>query len=280
MPQTSITYDGVPTDEDMLSVLLPETDEMYQFRNAFRVDNEAQNRDGDAVEYPGIDQDFDGALVEVEPGGDFPDSSLTYDGIRADWTKYGFTATLTDEEIQDSKVNVVLATQQEQAQERVRTLDSLAFNVLDGNRQSTTIGTDGNDLNYNAVVDAYTTLVDDGYEPSRFVLFLSPDAWGDIAKSTEFTQATETFAQELRGQGPALGEIMGIPAMLTNTGNLGADEAMMVDTGMYGWESPRKPFDVSRIRHEDQEKWTWKLSGRYDWVATDDQAALKIIGGA
>ena len=276
---TDINYDGVPTGADMQATLLPEPDTMYQFRNAFRVDSEASSRQGDSVEYPSLADDFDGELVEVEKGDEYHEAKLQYDGLRAAWTKYGFEFRLYDEDIKDSKVNLVAINQREMTREEVRTLDGIAYSVIDANRNSTTIGTDGTDFNYGAAVEAYTTLVDAGYSAGRFVWFLGPDAWGDIAQMNEFTTDTETFADELRGSGINLGEFMGRPAMLTNTGDLGDDEAYLIDTGAYGWESPRDPFGVTRRRDDATDSFVYKLSGRTDWVPTDPDAALKIQGG-
>lgn len=277
---TPINYDGVPTGEDMERTLLPEPNELYQFRNAFRVDSEAPNRDGDSVEYPSLEDDFEGEMVEVKKGDNYPEAKLNYDGLRAAWTKYGFEFRLYDEDIKDGKINITVVNQREMSREEMRGLDKIAYGVLDGNRNGTTIGTDGTDLNYNAIVDAYTTHVDAGYSAGRFVWFLGPDAWGDVAKMSEFTSDTETFADELRGEGINLGELMGRPAMLTNTGDLGDDEAFLVDTGVYGWESPRDAFSVGRRRDDANDSFVYKLSGRIDWVPTEPDAALKIIGGA
>lgn len=277
---TSFTYDSIPTAADMEEVLLPEPEEMYQFRNAFQVDNEAPNRSGDSVEYPAISEDFDGEMVEVKKGSDYPRAGLNYDGVRAAWTRYGFEAVLHEDDIQDAKVNITLATQTQMAEEEERRLDALAFSVLNNNRNSTVIGTDGTDFNYDAAVNAYTTLVDAGYNASNFVWFLSPDAWGDMAKSTDFKSDTEQFAGELRGEGPDLAEIMGRPAMLTNTGDLGADEAMLVDTGIYGWESPRRDFGIERYEEKEKNQFVYQASGRIDWVPTEPDAALFVQGGA
>ncbi|MFC6825680.1 hypothetical protein [Halopelagius fulvigenes] len=276
---TNVNYSGVPTETDMRNVLLPEPEEMFQFRNAYQVDSEAPNRDGDSVEYPAISEDFDGEMVEVEQGSDYPRADMNYDGVRAAWTDYGFEVVIHDNDIQDSTVNVTLATQMRMSEEEQRRLDGIAYSVLNANRNSTTIGTDGTDFNYNAAVSAYTTLVDAGYNPDRFVWFLSPDAWGDWITTNEFASSTETFADELRGAGPSVTEIMGRPALLTNTGDLGADEAMLVDTGVYGWESPRSSFDITRYREDSKKQWVYQVSGRIDWVPTEPDAALKVQGG-
>lgn len=277
---TNIDYDGVPTDTDMERTLLPEPDDMYAFRNAFRVDREAPNRDGDSVEYPALEGDFEGALTEIKKDDPHPESKLTYDGLQAAWTNYGFKFHLSDDDVQDSKVNLVVINQREAAREEMSRLDGIAGSVIEANRNATTVGSDANPINYNALVDAETELIDAGYSQNRFMWFLSPQAWGELYKSSEFTQTTERFADMLREDGIHHGEILGYPVLRTNTGQLGANDAYLVDTGTYGWESPRRGFDVDSERDKDRRRTTYYLDGRIDWVPTDPSAAIKVDGGA
>lgn len=274
----TVNYDSVPTATDVRAMLQARTQELYQFRNAFRVDDEAASREGDSVEFPSGGT-FDGEMVEVEKGSDYPRSQLNYEGDTAAYTKYGFEVPLADEDIKDSKINLVLDNQQQMGREEQTRLDRIAYEVIDANRNGTVIGTDGTDFNYEAAVRAYTTLVDAGFSASSTVFFLGPDAWGDYVTSTEFTDGGETFANELRSTGPNVGAIMGRPALLTNTGDLAADEALVVDTSRYGWESIRDPFDVERYRENAKDQFIYKLSGRADWVPTQPDAAVKIQGG-
>lgn len=278
MPE-QVDYTGVPTATDVRTMLEQRTQEMYQFRNAFRIDENAANRDGDSVEFPSGGT-FEGEMVEVEKGSDYPRAKLDYEGAVAAYSKYGFEVPLTDEDVDDSKINFVLDNQQQMAREEERHLDSTAYAVLENNRRDEVVGDDTTDINYKATVDAYTTLVDAGYSANNIVTFLDADAWGDLVTSPEFTSDTEQFADELRSTGPDLLNVMGRPAMLTNTGALDAGEAIMVDTSRFGWESERDPFEMSRYREEQKDQFVYKLRGRIDWVPTDDEAAIKIVGGA
>lgn len=276
---TPITYDGVPTGADMQTTLLPNPEEMFAFRNAFQVDDEASNREGDTVEYPSIDGDFEGELVEIEADEEHPEAKLTYDGLQAAWTEYGFKFRVRDKDVQDSKVNLVVINQQEMTREEMRRLDAISGLVIENNRNAVEIGDSTLDFNYDAAVDMETELVQAGYNPNRFVYILSPRAWGNLAKSAEFTTQTERFADELRDTGIRHGELLGHPVIRTNTNFLGANEAYIVDRGIYGWESPREEFDVERWRDDDQRCWFYGLNGRIDWVPTEPDAALKAIGG-
>ena len=275
----NITYDGVPTANDMEATLLPEPRQMFAFRNAFRVDQEAPNRDGDTVEYPALDGDFEGELVEIGDDEPHPEAKLTYEGQTAAWTEYGFKFRIRDKDVQDSKINLVAVNQQEMTREEMRRLDGISGAVIEANRNSVEIGADATPFNYEAAVDMETELIDAGYDSGRFMFFLGPRAWGSLAKTTEFTSATEQFAGELRTDGIRHGELLGHPALRTNTAQLGANDAYLVDTGVYGWESPRRDFNVTRWRDEDERCWFYALDGRIDWVPTEPDAAIKAIGG-
>lgn len=276
---TTINYDGLPTGSDMQRTLLPEPEEMFVFRNAYQVDNQAPNRDGDSVEYPRIAGDFEGDLVEIGKDEEHPEAKLDYDGLQAAWTEYGFKFRIRDKDIRDSKINIVVANQREMAREEMRRLDAIAGLVIENNRNGVTIGDTTVDFNYNAAVDMETELAEQGYSPDRGIWILSPTAWGGIVKSQEFTQSTETFAEELRGEGIQVGELLGRPVLRTNTGFMGANEAYFVDTGIYGWESPRAAFDVDDWRDEDQRCQFYALNGEIDWVPTEPDAAIKGVGG-
>lgn len=279
MPTTTINYDGLPTGSDMQRTLLPDPREMFAFRNAYQVDNEAPNRDGDSVEYPQIGDDFEGDLVEIGKDEEHPEAVLDYDGLQAAWTEYGFKFRIRDKDLRDSKLNIVVANQREMTREEMRRLDNIAGLVLENNRNGTTIGDDTLDFNYSAAVDMESTLMEQGYSPDRSIWILSPSAWGGLAKTEEFTQTTDTFAGELRGDGIQHGELLGRPVIRSNTGFMDANDAYLVDTGIYGWESPRKAFDVTSWRDEDQRCQFYALNGEIDWVPTEPDAAIKAVGG-
>lgn len=263
----------------MEATLLPEPEQMFAFRNLFRVDQEAPNRDGDTVEYPSLEGDFEGELVEIGDDEEHPEAKLTYDGLQAAWTEYGFKFRLRDKDIKDSKINLVAVNQQEAAREEMRRLDGIAGAVIENNRNATEIGTSGTAFNYSAAVDMETELINAGYESGRMMYVLSPRAWGNLAKTTEFTSDTDTFAEEFRATGVRHGELLGRPAIRTNTGQLGQNEAYLVDVGTYGWESPRDEFNVDRWRNDDERCFFYGLNGRIDWVPTEPDAAIKALGG-
>jgi hypothetical protein len=49
---------------------------------------------------------------------------------------------------------------------------------------------------------------------------------------------------------------------------------------MYGWESPRREFSVDRERNNDNRRFEYYVDGRYDWVPTEPDACVKVVGGS
>lgn len=282
MPASSFSYDGLPTETDVQRTLLPEPEEMFAFRNAFQVDSQAPNRDGDTVEYPSLGNDFEGDLVEIEKDEEHPEAQLSYDGLQAAWTEYGFKFRIRDKDVRNSTINIVMINQQEMAREEMKRLDAISGAVIEGNRNSVEIGDAANSFDYEAAVDMETQLIEAGYNDDRFLFILSPSSWGELAKSagdTGFAQQTDTFANELRNEGVRHGELLGHPVIRTNTGFMDTNEAYLVDTGIYGWESPRNAFSTTSWRDDDKRCQFYALNGEIDWVPTEPDAAIKAVGG-
>lgn len=278
-------YPGVPTASDMEETLLSEPDALLGYREAFRVDEQANNRDGDSIEYPGVGEDYETDFVEIAKGDPHPNAALDWVGARSDWTNYGFKFAIHDDDIQDSKVNIEMANRKAQVDSKLWNLDAMAGQTLaNAVTAANTIGTDSDPIDYSAVVDAETKLNQAGYNASSYMFLFSPVAWGEMAKSTEFTSDTEIFARELRGSGIQSGEILGYPIQRVNTGPLASDgdnsgEAYMVARDAFGWESPRRPFGIESWRDEDERQTWYALDGRIDWVSVDEEAIVQIDGG-
>lgn len=287
MPE-DVDYPGAPTETDMVQQLLPEPDEMYGYRRAFMTDNEAPNRQGNAVEYPRLGENsdgesgFEGELIEIADEDPHPVISIDYDGIVAGWGEYGWAYHISFKDIKDATVNLRLITAREDNKKRMRGLDAKAGAVLEANHNTddgAVIGDAQTPMNYNALVDAQTYLDDQtGY--SGDVIVASASAYGEWLKNDDMTNNTEQFAGELRGGGTPDNVILDLPVVKVRRGPLqGTNSAYLVDSGAFGWESPRRPFDVVRERNNDNRRFEYLTDGRYDWVPTNPRACLKIAGG-
>jgi len=277
----TITATDVVSDTDVEAILEERTQEMYQFRRAYR-DHDATDIDSGTHTFPQADDNVRGAMNQIGEQGTYPRVGLNYSGVDATYLKDGFEIAISDEAISDSSFDVVLDATEEMAIAAESRLDSLAWTLMDpnggdNNNDDGPIGTDGTDLNFTGLVNAYTTMVDDEMVPSRFEVYCSPDAWGDLATDSNFNRATES-GDALARQG-MLGEVFGMPIAITNTGDLVADEAILVDTGKYGYESTRWEREVTNYRNEQEDEDVFKIRHRKDFVAMDSEAAIFLQGG-
>lgn len=283
---TDIDYESVPTDTDMMSTLLPEPRDMYGYREAFMNDSEAPNRTGNAVEYPRLAENsdgedgFEGELIEIKDEDPHPLIGLEYEGLTAAWTEYGWKYHITFNDIQDQVINLTLIHSQADTKKRLRGLDAMSGAVLEANRNDTEIGNDGEAMDYEAAVDALTFMEDEtGYDPD--LIIAGPQAYAEWLKSDHFTGDTERFAGELRGGGLPNDVLLDLPVVKVRKGPLsGTNDAYLMDTGMYGWESPRREFSVDRERNNDNRRFEYLINGRYDWVPTEPDACVKVVGGS
>lgn len=276
-----VTASDVISDDDVRAVLEERTQEMYQFRRAYR-DHDATDLNSNQFSFPQATDTVRGAMDEVGEQSDYPRTELNYEEIVANYTKDGFEIAISDEAVSDSVFDIMMDVTEEMAIGAEARLDSLAWSLMDpddGNNLNgdSPIGTDTNDLNYNAVVDAYTTLLEDEFRPTDFELYLSADAFGDLAKDDNFTHATDQGDQVVRQGTLQVG--FGVPVVPTNTGDLAADEGNMVDTGLYGYESTRWDREVTNYREEKKDQDVFKIRHRKDFVVTKPGAAVHIQGG-
>ena len=277
----SITATDVVSDTDVRAVLEERTQETYQFRRAFRP-HDATGIDSGSFNFPQADDNVRGAMNEVGEESDYPRTKLTYSNVTANYTKDGFEIVVTDEAVSDSAFDVIMDVTEEMAVAAESRLDSLAFSLMDpndGNNLNTDspIGGDSGDIDYSAIVDAYTALFTDEFRPRDFELFIGSDGFGSLAKDNNFTHATE--------QGDSVvvqGELtmgFGVPVIPTNTGDLGTNEAIMVDTGLYGYESTRWDREVTTYREESKDADVFKIRHRKDFVVMKSEGAIFINGG-
>ena len=272
----SIKAIDVIQDDDVRAILEERTQEMYQFRRAYR-DHDATGLDSGTFTFPEATDRLRGEMSEVGESADYPESGLNYNGVTADYTKDGFIVRVSDEAVDDSAIDIVMDLMEEMGVAAESRLDGLAFTGLNNNQNATTIGSDGTDLNYDATVDAYTTLVEDEYRPAQFEAYVSADGWGDLAKDSQFTQATAQGDATIRDG--VLDSTLGIPIYMTNTGDLAADEGFMVDTSKFGYESTRWEQEVSSEYDFDNDETKYKVRHRKDFVVMDGSANVFMQGG-
>jgi len=276
-----VTAQDIISDEDVKQTLEVRTEQMYQFRRAFREDDATDINSGSKT-FPQAVDEVRGSMDQVTEESDYPEASMNYEGIQANYEKEGFIIRVSDEAVSDSVFDIVMDVTEQMGVAAEKRLDAKAFSLLDPNgaanlNSNGPIGTDSNDLNFAALVDGYTTLVEDEFVPSDFELYCSPDAWGDLAKDDNFNRATDQG--DALARNGMLAEGFGVTIAMTNTGDLGDDEALLVDTGRYGYESTRWNREVSSEYDFDSDETKYKIRTRNDYVVMKDQAAIFLQGG-
>jgi len=276
-----VTAQDVISDTDVKETLEVRTEQMYQFRRAFR-DDDATDINSGSKSFPQATDEVRGTMDQVTERSDYPEASMNYEGINADYEKEGFIIRVSDEAVDDSVFDVVMDVTEQMGVAAEKRLDAKAFSLMDPNgannlNSNGPIGTDGNDLNFAAVVDSYTTLVEGEFVPSDFELYCSPDAWGDLANDDNFNRATDQG--DALARNGMLGEAFGVTIAMTNTGDLGDDEALMVDTGRYGYESTRWEREVSSEYDFDNDETKYKIRTRNDYLTMKPNAAIFLQGG-
>lgn len=272
----AVTATDVIADSDVASVLEERTQAMYQFRRAFR-NHDATGLNSNSFTFPQAVDSLRGDMSTVGEEGNYPRSSLQHEGIQAEYSKDGFEVAISDEAVDDTPIDVIMDITEEMAVAAERRLDSLAYTVLANNQNATTIGADANPLDFEALVEGKQQLVLDEFNPGDFEVYVSPGAWGDLALDERFNRATAE-GDELARRG-MLGEALGMPVVMTNTGDLGPNDALIVDRGRYGYESTRWNREVTNYREETNDRDVFKIRHRKDFVAMKPAACISLVGG-
>lgn len=285
MPTT--TASDIISEQAVRSVLEEQLTKTYQFRRVFQ-DHDATDISNDRFSFPQREVELDREdVVEVGEGGNYARTGTDYGDVTVVYDKRGFEISISDEAVSDSRVDVEMDTETQAMNAWQGAMDYLAFQVLDANQNAAgPIGDDNGTITYQNLVDARTTLFDDQYDLSEMVGLVGADGMGDLLKMDQFTQASEMGDFVLQNGllpngdvGPMfLGEGAGIPWFATNTGDLGAGEAFVVDSSRYGYESTRWDREIRQYRDEEEDADVWKVRGRNGWVAFDPSANIKITG--
>jgi len=276
-----IGQNDVPVQpETILREVQERTEPTYQFRQAFR-DFDASGQDAEELKFPVPDDDLEGHVVDVDEGSDFPRSELNYSEVGAVRQKYGFEVVITDEAVRFGRVDVEAESQAEMGRAATKNIDARAFELLNNNNNGAAVGNDAEDLDFEAVVEAYERLFSEEYSPDNMVLFVGPDGMRDLSLDDSFNRATEGGDSLTTDMGPDyLGTIYSVPVLSTNTGDFADDEAIMVDTSKYGYLAEWEPMSVATYREESNQQTVYQISGHNGFAITDANAAVKIQGGS
>jgi len=281
------TASDVISDHDVRAVVDQIRNQKYQNRMAFR-GYDATDNDSNRVSFPVDNGDFDGEAVEIPEGSEYPRANKEYDEVDAVHTKYGFEIAIPDEKVEDNVIDIVMDQEEDMVRAEEKRIDAIAYNVLSSNASSPGIGDSNGDIVYSDVQEARQQAFVNELDMGSLMLLTGGQNMTDFTNMDEFTQASELGDQviqqgvlpggDLVGEQALLGVVSDVPVYLSNTGNYGDGEAYLVDSDNFGWESTRRGMDVTQYREEDKEQDVWQIDGRWDWVATNTEAAIEIDG--
>lgn len=281
------TASDVISDHDVRAVVDQIRNQKYQNRMAFR-GYDATDNDSNRVSFPVDNGDFDGEAVEIPEGSEYPRANKEYDEVDAVHTKYGFEIAIPDEKVEDNVIDIVMDQEEDMVRAEEKRIDAIAYNVLSSNASSPGIGDSNGDIVYSDVQEARQQAFVNELDMGSLMLLTGGQNMTDFTNMDEFTQASELGDQviqqgvlpggDLVGEQALLGVVSDVPVYLSNTGSYGDGEAYLVDSDNFGWESTRRGMDVTQYREEDKEQDVWQIDGRWDWVATNTEAAIEIDG--
>lgn len=279
-----LTASDVISDDDVRAIVEKIRNQYYQARRAFR-GYDATDNDSNAVEFPVSDSDFDGDVAEVPPGSEYPRSTKDYDTVSAAHTKYGFEVAIPDEDVEDSVIDITMDHEEDMIRAEERRMDSIAFNILDGNTGTTVSGSATSSWDYDDFTAARQGAFDSELALEQVEVYIASNAVSEVLQIDEFTQASELGDQvieqgvlpggDMTAQG-FLGTIAGLPVYVSNTGDFSQYTGYLVDTSQFGWESTRRELDVTVYREESKEQDVFQIDERVDFLATKSQAGIEI----
>lgn len=222
-----------------------------------------------------VDNDVLAEPSEVGEGSRYPTDEESYGKVTFERTKIGQAIPITDEAIMDNAFPIVARLVDKQGRKFREKLDGSAFTELDGNlNASSPGGDDDGTLSYDDVLEGKKILRGDGYNPN--LLVVQEDGEEDLLTDSDFTRSTQLGDSVV--QDGEIGRASGMEVVVSNTGDLGANDAFIVDTTFYGGEAIWVDVEMEEV--EDRLSDTTYLKARTfrDWKALDASAATKVTG--
>ncbi|WP_254547483.1 phage major capsid protein [Halomarina pelagica] len=251
-----------------------QTEATYGFRQAFR-SHDGSNA-GPSMKFPLREEDFEGDMVEIPEGSEYPRASMSYGEVEAVYTKYGFEFPISDEAVADGVLPIRMDAMSEMMREEARRLDQIAYNVVAAQNNAATGGNADGVLTFDELVDARAEHRSQEFDPD--LLLVEALGAADILKDDTF-KLRDTPVGDRAVTNGFIGSVAGVDIFEANSTPLGAHDAYLVDTSLYGYESSKEGENgVSSYREESNDQEVYKIKDRLDWVATNPDAALYIDG--
>lgn len=268
MPQT-ITQEAVRSTVEQIA------QENLVWRRAFR-SLDASNVNNDTLKVP-KPSDVLGEPQAVRPGAEFPNTREEWSTVNIERTKWGNAVSITMEEEMDNVFDLVAAHVDGMGRQMAEFLDAQAYAELSANLNSAgpvNSGSSDGTLSYDDVLAGVEQLELDLYDPDFMVV--EPSGKADLLTDPDFTRATD-LGDDVVTQGQ-LGRVAGLDVFYSNTGDLGAADALIVDSDFYGYEATWNGVSTNRYEEEETQEdviQIWTMKG---WKAIEPQAAIQVDG--
>lgn len=249
-------------------------DERYSFfRQAFK-DHNGDNA-GSKATFPDFNEAEaiePGEYAITEAGDPFPASEFSYEAQQVAYTKYGVVLRVSDEEIDDNNLSVVMDAKRQAMRAEAQRTDSVAYQTLASAARSSGVGGGDGTLSLAEIVKARAWMkkAENGrYEPD--LCFVNPDASADIMLELLNTTNGNLGGEELKNG--AIGTIADMEIIEANTGELADNEALLVDSSEMGYETVKWEKKVESERKPREQVTEFTVSDRLAWITLDSAAA-------
>jgi len=218
-------------------------------RQLFRINRDLVGAKGRSIHVPKR-----GALVaySVSEGQAIPESELAYSTVEITPAKVGVRATITQEAIDGTELDVIRDSIEEAGEALANKEDTELLNKLltftNWENVSVAPETTGT-LSYNDAVKARTKVLVAKYQPNTLVVH--PDEEADLLKDAKFIDASQYGAREpiLNGE---IGKFAGLKVLVTQ--NMPAGKAIVMDTTRTAWMAIKRDLQLKRFDNAEKDR--------------------------
>lgn len=266
MPQT-ITEEAVRATVEEIA------EENLVWRRAFRsLDASSINNSTMTVPKP---DDVMAEPTAVAPGSEFPGTHEEYSEVNITREKYGFETDITLEDQMDNVFDLIASHVDGQAGKMAEFLDGKAYAELSGNLNADSPAGDANGtLSYDDILAGSEQLELDIFDPD--IAITDPSGKSDLLTDPDFTRATDMGDDVV--QNGQIGSVSGLDVFYSDTGDLGQNDAIIIDTDYYGYEATWTGITSDRYQRTEKQKDVIRTFTMKGWKAMDSDAAILVDG--
>jgi len=262
--------------EEVVSQQVEErAEEMLVYRDVFR-QRDFNDATDDSVKI--VDPaDVLAEPAEIQAAAEYPETREEYDKIEVKRRKYGAMLRVPEEDLMDSTIDALEDHVDAAARKMAEFLDGQAFAELNANLNAAgpvNSGSSDGTLSYDDVLAGRTTLMSDNFNPDMAIV--EPNGMEDLLTDDDFTRSTD-LGDEVVTTGQ-IGSVAGLNVMVSNTGDLGDNDAFVVDSDYYGIEGVWTDVETEQETAFDTDELKYKIRTHRGWKAIKPEAAVKVQG--